>query len=219
VSHVVGIDGIEALQSNVSDAAGNMSHDGLIAWLESRGMGSLEALVAQHEGWHDLENRRHGMNRNHGGAASRFLSSSSKAALTDRHLLLDDLDPQHTGIITVGGFVSRLERFRARKVLEGVNVGLTAKEEVEQPPPDDNYDTPYPRSKGRGEGGNQDQIWSDRTQVRYYANLDEGRIGRLEGLMQSMSRREQELTLALAEAESNAANVNESISRVYRSKG
>ena len=76
---MVGIDGIEALQSNVSDAAGNMSHDGLIAWLESRGMGSLEALVAQHEGWHDLENRRHGMNRNHGGAASRFLSSSSKA--------------------------------------------------------------------------------------------------------------------------------------------
>ena len=114
---MVGIDGIEALQSNVSDAAGNMSHDGLIAWLESRGMGSLEALVAQHEGWHDLENRRHGMNRNHGGAASRFLSSSSKAALTDRHLLLADLDPQHTGIITVGGFVSRLERFRARKVL------------------------------------------------------------------------------------------------------
>lgn len=56
---MVRVNGLDELASAASDASGNCSHGGLLAWLESRGLGLLE---------------------DH-----------------DRHVLLADLDPNHTG--------------------------------------------------------------------------------------------------------------------------
>jgi hypothetical protein len=42
VSHAVGEEGLIEVVQVASDAAGKISHGGLIAWLQSRGMGELE---------------------------------------------------------------------------------------------------------------------------------------------------------------------------------
>jgi hypothetical protein len=121
----------------------------------------------------------------------------------DKFVILADIDPLHSGAISVARFVEKLEHFRARAKILGLAVFHRHDKEVAPDSDDDDGDG--------GEGGGREK--ADKAEARPEAGGPSGgaggglsaasqaRMAELEALIFSMAKRQQELALALSASE------------------
>ena len=229
VSRIVGTDGLDELKSDICDFAGNLSHGALITWLESRGMGSLDEGPSletpdgtNHYDSSIIDSANMTMRR------TSLAPSGIGNVPSYRHIFLADLDPLHSGVVAAEHFKRRLERYRARKVAEGVEV-FGSENPMRQN--STNYDT-HEEKEVVNEKLNAAQhrevfktvatsAFENRNDIEkdaFFSKEDEARLEHLEGLMVSMIQGERGRALALAEAEAKGAALNQKIESAFASK-
>jgi len=204
VSRSVGAEGMSEVLDVASDAAGKISHGGLMAWLHSKGMGTLD-IADKHILLADLDPLCHGVIN-----VSRFKSKLAKfrAKTTALGISLEDKFNRHSNRqdnnklssqASQAGIDSDEEEFevsakmgKKKKVstLDNTSDNIGEAEEVEE----EHFEL-MPST-----GGDSEDV----------------RMEQLEAMMLDMARREQELTKALIESQAKAASLNQEIDHMGR---
>ena len=168
VSRAVGRRGGADLRRQ-ADFAGNISHDALIAWLETR---EIEEL-SDH----------------------------------DKHVLFAEVDPLHHGTVSASRFLEKLEHFRSRAKILGLN--LFHRHDKEVSPGDDgesgveNAEVALDQnsSKETSDGKSSGIVSAGPRVSEPVSAQAQSRMMELEALIFAMAKRQQELALALSASE------------------
>jgi len=211
VSRVVGVRGLDDLRARGVDSCGNTSHAGLVGWLESRGLGSLDT--------HDKHLLLADLDPDHKGVVSgnrfrtklfRYRSKADALGINvlgmDHHQQRQEQEQQHDDDGGGGNDDDDDDDDGARKFNKKVDAHEQASSSSSK--------VQAGVTEGSKAGNGSSTANSSLPPPPSMGGQEEARLQQLESMMFSMAQRELELALALAESQAEGKALDTEIERL-----